>query len=163
MQSITESFIVMNDNSIIHRFIVPLGYTFSWFFGICLGVDFFDLFGHKEMAADGNPMFLWFYSVLAVYFAFLLECIFIFIDCGAIYSAERFSGKIFYLIAGILFHFFTTMWLVGLLISKIDPTWVYVLTFWVVAFKLGISIMASNIKFWLADVTLRTLISNRVQ
>ena len=153
----------MNDTNIIHRFIVPLGYTFSWFFGICLGVDFFDLFGHKDLSIEGNTTSLLFYSALGVYFAFLLECVFIFIDCGAIYSTERFSGRIFNLIAAILFHFFTTIWLIGVLISKMDMTIVYILTIWVVIFKLGISIMAANIKFWLVDTTIRTLTSNRIQ
>lgn len=151
----------MNDNNLTHRYIVPLGNTFSWFLGICLGVDFFDLFGHGNMS--NNPTALWFYSSLAVYFAFLLECVFIFIDCGAIYKDERFNGKIFNIFAGILFHFFATMWMVGLLISKMDMTLVYVLTSWVVAFKLGISIISANIKFWLADITIRSVTSNQVK
>ena len=96
----------MQDNNITHRFYVPLGCTFSWVLGICLGGDFFDLFGHKNISLANNPHMLLFYSAISVYFSFLLECVFVFIDCGAIYKEERFSGKIFNLLAGIIFHFF---------------------------------------------------------
>ena len=155
--------IIMSDNNIVHRFVVPLGYTFSWFLGICLGVDFFDLFGHKYLLMESNPTNLWFYNALSVYFAFLLECVFIFIDCGAIYKEERFNGKLFYLFAGIFFHFFVTMWLVGVLMSKMDVTLVYVFTAWVVVFKFGISIMSANMRYWLTERTIRIVTSNKVK
>lgn len=137
----------MQDNNITHRFYVPLGYTFSWVLGICLGGDFFDFFGHKNISLANNPNMLLFYSAISVYFAFLLECVFVFIDCGAIHKEERFSGKIFNLLAGIIFHFFTTMWLMGMLISTMDDmngALVYALTFWVVVFKFGISLVPAK-------------------
>ncbi len=52
----------MQDNNITHRFYVPLGCTFSWVLGICLGGDFFDLFGHKNISLANNPHMLLFYS-----------------------------------------------------------------------------------------------------
>lgn len=109
---------------------------------------------------------LLFYSAISVYFSFLLECVFVFIDCGAIYKEERFSGKIFNLLAGIIFHFFTTMWLMGMLISKMDDmngALVYALTFWVVVFKFGISLVPANMKIWLDDIKIRTVTSNQIK
>lgn len=156
----------MQDNNITHRFYVPLGYTFSWVLGICLGGDFFDFFGHKNISLANNPNMLLFYSAISVYFAFLLECVFVFIDCGAKYKEERFSGKIFNLLDGIIFHFFTTMWLMGMLISTMDDmngALVYALTFWVVVFKFGISLVPANMKIWLDDIKIRTVTSNQIK
>lgn len=76
---------------------------------------------------------------------------------------ERFNGKIFNLIAAFIFHFFTTFGLVGALISKLDYAWVVVLTIWVVIFKLGVSLVTANIKNWLADVTIRSVTSNKIR
>ena len=152
--------LLMHDRNNTHQIWVPLGYTFSWLLGICLGCDFFDFFGRKELSLDDNPAILLFYSAISVYFAYLVECIFIFIDFGALYKDERFSGKIFNIIAGIMFHFFTTMLLVGMLISNIDDMLIYILTFWVVMFKFGISLVAANIENWLADIKIQILTSN---
>lgn len=151
---------LMQNNSITHRFFVPLGYTFSWAFGIFLGGNF--LFGDKNISL-ANDITTLLYSAFSVYFAFLLECVFIFIDCGAIYKDESFSGKIFNLVAGILFHFFTTMWLVGMIKADVNNTLVYALIIWVVIFKFGISLMLPNIKIWLTDTKIRTITSNQVK
>lgn len=154
---------LMQNNNITHRLFVPLGYTFSWAFGIFLGGGFFDLYGHKNISLANNPSMLLYYSAISVYFAFLLECVFVFIDCGAIYKEERFSGKIFNLLAGIIFHFFTTMWLVVMLISDMNDTLVYALTIWVIIFKFGISLVPANIKIWLDEIKIRTITSNQVK
>ena len=153
----------MKINDITHRYVVPIGHTLAWFLGIFLGGGFFNLFGQKDMSLLEHPVALLFYSAVSVYFAFLFECVFTFIDCGAIHEDERFNGKIFNLIAASIFHFFTTFGLVGALISKLDYAWVVVLTIWVVIFKLGVSLVTANIKNWLADVTIRSVTSNKIR
>ena len=153
----------MQDNNTVHRFIVPVGYTLAWCLGILLGCDFFDLYGHKVACNPSDPSCVLFYSAISVYIAFLMECFFVFIDCGSVYETERFNGRVFYILAAIMLHFFVTVWLIGALISKMDAGLVYFMILWISLFKLGISLIQVNVKYWLADVSIRAVISNQIR
>lgn len=153
----------MQENCKIHRYIVPFGYTLSWFFGILMGSNFFDLFGNEAVSYNDSSIYWLFNGTISVYIAFLLECVFMFIDWGAVYKDERFNGKVFYLLAGLFFHVFVTILVVGLLISNMADCWVCFLVFWIVLLKLGICLISVNVKLWLSEVAIRSVTSNKIK
>ncbi len=153
----------MQDNNKVHRVLIPIGYTAAWCFGIFLGCNFFNLFDYKVACNPSEPACVLFYSAISVYIAFLIECFFVFVDCGSIYETERFNGRVFYILAGIMLHFFITVWLIGLLTSKMNAGLVYFMIIWISLFKLGISLIQVNVKYWLADVSIRSVTSNKIK
>lgn len=155
--------LLMQENCKIHRYIVPIGYTLSWFFGILVGSNFLNLFGNQDISYFDNSIYWLFNGTISVYIAFLLECVFMFIDWGAVYKDERFNGKVFYLLAGLFFHVFITILVVGLLISNMTNCWVYFLVFWIVILKLGICLVSANVRSWLSEVAIRSVTSNRIK
>lgn len=155
--------IVMQENGNIHRYIVPIGYTLAWCFGIFMGGNFIDLFDNGNVSSYNDPIYLLFNGTISVYIAFLLECVFMFIDWGAIYKDERFNGKIFYLVAGIILHVFVTIWVVGSLMSNMEKSLVCFLLIWIVIFKLGICLISANVRQWLSEIALRVVISNKIK
>ena len=128
-----------------------------------VGSNFFDLFGNKDVSYYDSSIYWLFNSTISVYIAFLLECVFMFIDWGAVYKDERFNGKVFYLLAGLFFHVFITILVVGMLISKMTDIWVCFLVFWIVILKSGICLISANVRPWLSEVAIRSVTSNKIK
>lgn len=128
-----------------------------------MGSNFFDLFGNKDVSYYDSSIYWLFNSTISVYIAFLLECVFMFIDWGAVYKDERFNGKVFYLLAGLFFHVFITILVVGMLISKMTDIWVCFLVFWIVILKSGICLISANVRPWLSEVAIRSVTSNKIK